>query len=99
MSESKKTMFLQYVKTAVLTLFYYDRKNCEELSIDDVEALINNGEISLREIIEAFQSEIILNYPDKFKDELEMAYMFRSQSPEWLPSMPPPPLSTLKEFT
>ncbi len=61
--------------------------------------MIDSGGVSLREIVETFQAEIIKNYPDKFKDELEMAYMFKSSPPSWLPSMPPPPLRTLNEFT
>ncbi len=96
MNDTKKDIFLLYVKDIVTKLFYYDRKECEDLSVNDVETLINTKQISLREIVEAFQSEIIRNYPDKFEDELEMAYMFKADKSSWLPSMPPPPLSTLK---
>ena len=96
----KKHAFLNRVADSTMKLFYFDRKEDEEVNCNDVESLIDSGTVSLREVVEAFQNEIIKNYPGRFKDEFEMGYMFKPMPhpPIWsFGSMPPPPLQTIKD--
>lgn len=60
----QKLAFLLYIRDCVAKLFYYDRKGDEWLTCDEVEALINSETISLREVVETFQDEIIKQYPN-----------------------------------
>jgi len=61
---SKKELFLGIVQDTVTNLLYYDRKDDEQLSCNDISTLIDNGEVSLKELIDAFKKKIIQNYPD-----------------------------------
>lgn len=61
--ENKKRIFLACVKDAVADIFYYNRKEDEDLSRDDVQQLIDSGTVSLAELMMAFHEEILRNYP------------------------------------
>jgi hypothetical protein len=56
-----KEIFLGLVRDSVSNLFYYDRKNDEDLSVNEVDQLIRSGQITLSEILEVFTDEIQQN--------------------------------------
>lgn len=60
---TKKELFLIRVSDIVSNLCYYDRKNDEELSVKDVEELLNNNQVTLFEIVEILDKEIKANFP------------------------------------
>lgn len=59
----KKEYFLACISDAVSDLVYYDRKDCEELNRDQVDELINSGEVTVSEMLETFKKGILENYP------------------------------------
>ena len=61
---TKKEIFLGLIADSVSNLCYYDRKDDEDLSVDDVEELLTSGEVTLDEILETFAKEFRENYPD-----------------------------------
>lgn len=60
--EKKKRCFLGCWTDAVSNVCYYDRKNCEDLSVDDVKLLIGGGNVSIGEILAAVEKELRDNY-------------------------------------
>lgn len=61
--EDKKSCFLNCCQDAISNLCYYDRKDCEVVSVDDVEFLLNNGHVTIDEMFERMKTEIIKNFP------------------------------------
>lgn len=61
--DMKKNLFLNSIDTSVENLLYYDRKGDQELTYEDVEQLINNGEVTLEEMKEAFAKAVKEKYP------------------------------------
>lgn len=59
----KKEEFLNAIEDAVADLFYYDRKDDEDLNLKDLNKLLESGEITLEEIVKTFENEIIKNFP------------------------------------
>ena len=66
---TKKELFLASVRDAVGRLFFYDRKEDGELTIEDVNELIESGEITLAEIVEVFEDEIAAKYIEYEEDD------------------------------
>jgi hypothetical protein len=58
-----KRVFLSIVKDAVLNLIYYDRKNDDEFNCEQVDELFESGQITLKELTDAFSQELVENYP------------------------------------
>jgi hypothetical protein len=46
------------VKDLVGDFMYYGRKEDEELPVGEIEAAVNNGEITVDEIVNVFRSEL-----------------------------------------
>ena len=63
---TKREYFKATVKDLVGSLVYYDRKEDDELSEADVDALFRNEEITLNEVMEIFRVELE-NYIDYVK--------------------------------
>lgn len=61
---SKKQHLLNSITDGVSKVFYYDRNDDEDLSPDDVNELIKNREVTLRELVDQFKGAILENYPD-----------------------------------
>lgn len=59
----KKASFFRNLSDAMLMLTYYDRKGSDDLSVEDVESMLNSGYISLEEI----QGEVAKYFNDSFK--------------------------------
>lgn len=54
----KKELLISFIPDCLTDLFYYDRKECEEISADEVTYLFENNLISKKELIEAFSKAI-----------------------------------------
>lgn len=67
--DEKKQLFLASCRDAVGKLFYYDRKEDEELSRHDVDNLVSSGDISVEEILREIRDEIVRNYPHMKKEQ------------------------------
>ena len=52
--KEKKEYLLKRVPDCLSDLFYYDRKECEEVSRLDVETMFKNGDITAKEVKKAF---------------------------------------------
>ena len=61
---TKKELLIASVHQLAIDVLYYDRKNDEELSADDVEQLINSGQVELRELVSEFHFAILEYFPD-----------------------------------
>lgn len=61
---SKKQDFLNRVSDGVSNIFYYDRKNDDELSYSEVDEMVASGEITLKEVLSTFEAAIIEHYPE-----------------------------------
>lgn len=59
----KKRLFLGIAHDSILSLCIYGRKNCEDVSVDDVESLLNNGHVSMSEIFEEMKKSLKENFP------------------------------------
>jgi predicted RNA-binding protein associated with RNAse of E/G family len=57
MNETKKTILL-IVEDLVSGFVYYDRKECEQLSIDQLNDAVHSGLITKQEIIDEFAKHI-----------------------------------------
>jgi len=55
---NKKDKLISFIPDCLADLFYYDRKECEDVSADEVHYLFKNNLISKTELIEAFMNEI-----------------------------------------
>ena len=53
-----RELILMSVKDLVANLLYYDRKEDEELSVDDIADAILEKEITVDEIIDEFRKEL-----------------------------------------
>ena len=59
MSELSKTETLNIaVRDLVSSLMYYDRKEDDELSREDMEELLNSGIVTLDDIADTFRDEL-----------------------------------------
>ena len=63
---TKKDYFIRLIPDLVSTAVYYDRKECEDLSREDVDELFKNDEITLDEVTELFRKEF-QDYIDSVK--------------------------------
>ena len=54
----KKEMLLTFVPDCLSNLLYYYRKECEEISVDEVDYLFKNNLISRAELLNAFSKSI-----------------------------------------
>lgn len=63
-ARSKKELLLASIDDAVSDILYYDRKEDEELSAEDVDALIGWGGVTLTEMVEAFRNAVKGAFPD-----------------------------------
>jgi len=52
--ETKKAALLSRVPDLIADFLYYDRKECEDVSVDDVKDLVNYGHITREEIVKEF---------------------------------------------
>lgn len=55
---STRDKILDAVQDLAGDFMYYDRKNDEELSADDIETALENGDITIDEIVEAFREAL-----------------------------------------
>lgn len=65
---NKKAVFFSCLSDSLLKLTYYDRKGSEILSVDDVETLLNSGEVTLAEI----QAEVAKFFTSSFKMPVDL---------------------------
>jgi hypothetical protein len=57
--KSKQELLLDTITDLVSDLLYYDRKEDEELSADDIEDLLHNGGITIDEMVEKFRECLV----------------------------------------
>ena len=62
--DNKRELFLGSWHDAVADVCYYDRKEDEELGREDVRRLIEDGHITLKDILNAVATELRKHYPD-----------------------------------
>jgi len=53
-----KDLILGHTKDCVRDLLYYDRKECEDLSVGAIQEAVKNGELTKEDIVEAFREEL-----------------------------------------
>lgn len=53
-----KEIIINTVKDLSANFLYYDRKEDDELSAEDLENAINSGEITIEEIVAEFESNL-----------------------------------------
>jgi hypothetical protein len=53
--DKQKRLFISELQDSVNDLLYYDRKNDEELSYEDVEQLFATGELHPDDVVEEFK--------------------------------------------
>ena len=63
-----KGLLLASTQDAVKDLLYYDRKEDEELSVADVEQLIDTGKVKLCELVDTFRDTILEHFPNIERD-------------------------------
>ena len=63
--EDKLNRLLEITADSIVDLLYYDRKECEEISRDDVDKMISSGILTADKLKEAFSSAI----DEAFNDE------------------------------
>ena len=66
---SKKEFFLACFSDAVANACYYDRKECEQLSREDVDELIEEGHVTASEIFDHLRSELVRLVNENFDVE------------------------------
>ena len=47
-----------FTKDCVRNLLYYDRKECEELQVGDIQQAVKEGKLTKEDIINAFREEL-----------------------------------------
>jgi len=57
--EKMKEIILDTISDMVTDLFYYNRKNDDELPIGEIEKLIKNGDITIDEMVNEFKNSIL----------------------------------------
>jgi len=58
MENSKRVLILGVVEDLVTNFLYYDRKEDEDLPTGIIEQSLENGEITIEEIVKAFEDKI-----------------------------------------
>jgi len=53
------------VKDLVTGFVFYDRKEDEDLSVEDLNKSINTGETTVKEIVSVFEQALKATYPEK----------------------------------
>ena len=61
--KSNKELILDHIETTVSNFVYYDRRNCEELPQGALEKAVENGEISVEDMVEHFKSLLKSSLP------------------------------------
>jgi hypothetical protein len=73
--DEKYLLFLESVEDLVNNLLYYDRKEDEELTKDDVENLLESGKITIEEVTDHFKlclkdtCKVNFNMPSRKEEE------------------------------
>jgi len=62
MDEELKQLIVDTIKDLVSDFLYYDRKEDEDLGLDDINYAIENKVITLDEIVENFRKELESNF-------------------------------------
>lgn len=55
---NKKEHILGVIEDLVSNFLYYDRKGDEELEVGDIEDAVENEEITIKEMVEAFEKHL-----------------------------------------
>lgn len=55
---TKKEIAISVIEDLVINLFYYDRKEDEELEVGDLEDLIESGDLTVDQIVETFKNNL-----------------------------------------
>ncbi len=58
MNEKRRELILETVRDLVADFLYYDRKEDEELGPDEIDEAIDEGDLTIDEITEAFRDEV-----------------------------------------
>ena len=61
--EDRRTLILNTIDDLVSDFLYYNRKEDEELPTDSIHDAIENGEISIDEIVRVFEFHLTKNIP------------------------------------
>lgn len=54
----RKADILIALSTSISNFVYYDRKECEDLPLGEIEEAIEKGEITIDELTQAFKSKL-----------------------------------------
>lgn len=58
MEKTKKEHLKMIVEDLVADLLYYDRKECESVSREDIAKFMKTGEVTSKEIVKWFKNEL-----------------------------------------
>lgn len=53
--EERKLCFLGLFEDKLMEACYHDRRGCEYLTVQHVEELLNNGHVTIKEMVAAFE--------------------------------------------
>lgn len=56
--ETRKDYILALVSDLVSDFVYYQRKECEDLGVDEIREAFDSGEVTVDEVVEAFRKEL-----------------------------------------
>ena len=61
-TSDKRELILNTVEDLVSSFLYYDRKDDEDLPMNVIETAIQNGEITIEEIVDRFKFHLLRDY-------------------------------------
>ena len=67
----KREALYAVIREAVSDIFYYDRKDCEDLTREDVKQLLESMEVSIFEMTLIFQNEMQIQLLENFDISLD----------------------------
>lgn len=59
-----KKLILGLIEDLVSDFTYYNRKECEQLSADQLENAIEIGEVTIKEMVDEFEKQLRETYPE-----------------------------------
>lgn len=59
-----KELILGLIEDLVSDFTYYNRKECEQLSADQLENAIETGEVTIKEMVDEFEKQLRAEFPE-----------------------------------
>ena len=67
---TKRTLILLNIADLATNFLYYDRREDDELSFDDIQNSITSGDITIDEMAEAFREALSYVYGEYFNENI-----------------------------